>query len=163
MIHITRRIFISKGKAILIKALGIVLALILCALIIMSTTGDNPVSIFAAMIKGSFGSTRKMWNFLQSTAILLIISLAVTPAFRMRCWNLGAEGQVLAGSLASAACMICLADKVAPALLLVLMVIFSILAGAVWAAIPALFKSKWNTNETLFTLMMNYVAIQLVA
>ena len=163
MIHITRRIFISKGKAILIKALGIVLALILCALIIMSTTGDNPVSIFAAMIKGSFGSTRKMWNFLQSTAILLIISLAVTPAFRMRCWNLGAEGQVLAGSLASAACMICLADKVAPALLLVLMVVFSILAGAVWAAIPALFKSKWNTNETLFTLMMNYVAIQLVA
>lgn len=163
MIHITARANISKGKTVLIKAISIFLSLFVCSLLIMSTTGDNPISIFAAMIKGSFGSARKLWNFLQNTAILLIISLAVTPAFRMRCWNLGAEGQVLIGSLASAACMICLVDKVAPALLLVLMAVFSILAGAVWAAIPALFKSKWNTNETLFTLMMNYVAIQLVA
>lgn len=162
MIHITARANISKGKAALIKALSIILSLIVCALIIMSTTGDNPVSIFATMFKGSFGSTRKLWNFLQDTAILLIISLAVTPAFRMRCWNLGAEGQVLAGSLASVACMICLSDKFSPALLLIIMVVFSIMAGAIWAVIPAFFKSRWNTNETLFTLMMNYVAIQLV-
>ena len=106
MIHITGRANISRGKVALIKAISILLSLIVCALIIMSTTGENPISVFDTMFKGAFGSSRKMWNFLQSTAILLIISLAVTPAFKMRCWNLGAEGQVLAGSLASAACMI---------------------------------------------------------
>lgn len=65
--------------------------------------------------------------------------------------------------LATAACMILLGDKVPNAVLIVCMVVSSIVAGAVWALIPALFKAKWNTNETLFTLMMNYVAMQLVA
>ena len=81
----------------------------------------------------------------------------------MRFWNIGAEGQVLAGGLAAAACMICLGDKVPNGLLIVLIVLSGIAAGAVWAGIPAIFKAKWNTNETLFTLMMNYVATQIVA
>jgi simple sugar transport system permease protein len=81
----------------------------------------------------------------------------------MRFWNIGAEGQTLAGCLACAACMILLADKVPSWLLIVLMVVTSVVAGAIWGFIPAFFKAKWNTNETLFTLMMNYVATQLVA
>ena len=91
------------------------------------------------------------------------IGVGLAPAFKMRFWNIGAEGQVLAGGLAAAACMICLGDKLPNGLLIVLIVIAGILAGAVWAVIPAIFKAKWNTNETLFTLMMNYVATQLVA
>ena len=91
------------------------------------------------------------------------MSLAVTPAFKMRFWNVGGEGQILAGGLATAACMILLGDKVPNWLLIVLMVISSIVAGAIWGGIPAICKAKWNTNETLFTLMMNYVATQLVA
>ena len=70
---------------------------------------------------------------------------------------------MLAGGLAAAACMICLGDKVPNGLLIVLIVLSGIAAGAVWAGIPAIFKAKWNTNETLFTLMMNYVATQIVA
>ena len=105
---------------------------------------------------------RTVWA-IRVGSILLCISLAVTPAFKMRFWNIGAEGQVLAGGLAAAACMICLGDKVPNGLLIVLIVLSGIAAGAVWAGIPAIFKAKWNTNETLFTLMMNYVATQIVA
>ena len=89
--------------------------------------------------------------------------MALTPAFKMKFWNIGGEGQVLIGGLAAAACMICLGDKIPNALLIVCMIIASIAAGAVWGFIPAFFKSKWNTNETLSTLMMNYIATQLVA
>ena len=91
------------------------------------------------------------------------ISLAVTPAFKMRFWNIGAEGQVLIGGLATAACMICLADKLSNGMVILCMILASILAGAVWGFLPAFFKAKWNTNETLFTLMMNYIATQLAA
>ena len=94
---------------------------------------------------------------------LLGCALAIAPCFKMRFWNIGAEGQVLAGGLAAAACMICLGGKLPNGLLIVLIVIAGIAAGAVWAVIPAIFKAKWNTNETLFTLMMNYVATSIVA
>ena len=115
------------------------------------------------MFAGAFGTKRKAWILGQNLAILLCVSLAVTPAFKMRFWNVGGEGQILAGGLATAACMILLGDKVPNWLLIVLMVISSIAAGAIWGGIPAICKAKWNTNETLFTLMMNYVATQLVA
>ena len=81
----------------------------------------------------------------------------------MRCWNIGGEGQLLSGGLTAAACMICLRNKLPNALVILCMIITSIAAGAVWGFIPAFFKAKWNTNETLSTLMMNYIATQLVA
>ena len=115
------------------------------------------------MFDGAFGTQRKLWILGQNVAILLCVSLAVTPAFKMRFWNIGGEGQVLSGGLAAAACMICLDDKLPNALVMVCMVIASLAAGIVWALIPAFFKAKWNTNETLSTLMMNYIATQLVA
>ena len=115
------------------------------------------------MSAGAFGTTRKICILLHNIAILLCISLALTPAFKMRFWNIGGEGQVLIGGLATAACMICLGDKLPNWLLICTMVAASIAAGAIWALIPAFCKAKWNTNETLFTLMMNYVATQLVA
>lgn len=95
--------------------------------------------------------------------MLLGVSLALTPAFKMKFWNLGGEGQILIGGLAAAASMILLGDKLPNAALIPLMIVLAIAAGAIWALIPAIFKAKWNTNETLFTLMMNYVATQLVA
>ena len=115
------------------------------------------------MFRGAFSTPRRIWNLLQSLAMLLCVSLALTPAFKMRFWNIGGEGQVLIGGLATAACMICLGGKIPNALLILTMIVASMLAGAVWALIPAFFKAQYNTNETLFTLMMNYVAIQLVA
>ena len=162
LFHIVKRDTLPWYQAWGIRAIAIVLALLLCALITTLCTHLNPLKVFGTMFGGAFGSSRKIWILGQNLAILLCISLAVTPAFKMRFWNIGAEGQVLAGGLAAAACMICLGDKVPNALLIVLIIAAGIAAGAVWAVIPAIFKAKWNTNETLFTLMMNYVAIQLV-
>ena len=163
LFHIVKRDTLPWYQAWGIRAIAIVLALLLCALITTLCTHLNPLKVFGTMFSGAFGSPRKIWILGQNLAILLCISLAVTPAFKMRFWNIGAEGQVLAGGLAAAACMICLGDKLPNGLLIVLILAAGIVAGAVWAVIPAIFKAKWNTNETLFTLMMNYVATQLVA
>ena len=146
-----------------IRAAAILAALIVCAFVTTALTGENPLQVYETLWNGAFGTPRRIWILLQNVAILLCVSLAVTPAFKMRFWNIGAEGQVLMGGLAAAACMILLGDKVPNALLISLMIVTSIAAGAIWGAIPAFFKAKWNTNETLFTLMMNYVATQLVA
>jgi len=96
-------------------------------------------------------------------AVLQCISLAVTPAFRMRFWNTGAEGQTLMGVWGAIAVAFYFGGKVPEWTLLVMMLIASLICGAVWAVIPAIFKAKWNTNETLFTLMMNYVATYVVS
>ena len=163
LFHIVKRAALPWYRAWGIRLLGIALALIVCALITTITTGLDPLKIFGTIFTGAFGTARKSWITGQNVAILLCISLAVTPAFKMRFWNIGAEGQVLVGGLASAACMICLADVLPGWLLIVVMVFASVAAGAIWAGIPAIFKAKGGTNETLFTLMMNYVATQLVA
>lgn len=138
-------------------------ALIICAVVTMLLTGENPFSVYATMFEGAFGTERKIWKLLQNLAMLLCVSLALTPAFKMRFWNIGGEGQVLIGGLATAACMILLGGKLPNGLLIIVMLVASILAGAIWALIPAIFKANFNTNETLFTLMMNYVAIQIVS
>ena len=162
-IHINKREDISFAKACLIRAIAIIAALLLIAVITMIITGDMPQMVYLTMVQGAFGSARKTWITLQELSILLIISLALTPAFRMRFWNVGGEGQVLMGGLASAACMILLPGRVPDWTVILLMVVTSILAGAVWGVIPAICKAVWNTNETLSTLMMNYIATQLVA
>ena len=163
LFHITKRDALPWYKSWGIRAAAILLALIVCSIITTTMTGENPLQVYATIFNGSFGSPRKVWVLLQNIAMLLCIALAVTPAFKMRFWNIGGEGQVLAGALAAAACMICLRNTLPNALVIVCMCVSSILAGALWGFIPAYFKAKYNTNETLFTLMMNYVATQLVA
>ena len=163
ILHIAKRGQLRWYQTWAVRAAAVLLSLILCALITMVMTGENPLSIYATVFKGSFGSPRKIWVLLQNIAMLLCVSLAVTPAFRMRFWNIGGEGQALMGCLAAAACMILLRDILPQPAIILCMILTSILAGAVWGAIPAIFRARWNTNETLFTLMMNYVATQLVA
>ena len=163
LFHIVKRGAISWYQNLGIHVLAILLALALCAVVTTVTTGINPAEVFKSIFAGAFGSTRKTWVTMQNVSILLLISLALTPAFKMKFWNIGGEGQVLIGGLASAACMICLAEKMSSGMLILCMVISSIAAGMIWGLIPALFKAKWNTNETLSTLMMNYIATQLVA
>lgn len=163
LFHIAKRDTLPWYKSFAIRGCAILLALVVCAVVTMLLTGENPVNIFATIFKGAFGSARKSWVTFQNLAVLLGISLAVTPAFKMRFWNIGAEGQVLIGCLATAACMISLADKLPNAVLILVSLAAALAAGALWGFLPAFFKAKWNTNETLFTLMMNYVATQLVA
>ena len=163
LFHIVKRSALPWYRALLIRIAAIILALILCAVITTITTGINPIQVYESIFAGAFGSARKTWVTLQNISILLLISLALRPAFKMKFWNIGGEGQVLIGGLAAAACMICLDDKMPGGLVILCMVLASIAAGAVWGLIPAFFKAKWNTNETLSTLMMNYIATQLVA
>lgn len=163
LFHITKRDALPWYQAFAIRGAAILLALIVCALVTMLLTGENPLSVYGTVFYGAFGTARKTWVTLQNLAVLLGISLAVTPAFKMRFWNIGAEGQVLIGCLATAACMICLGGKLPNAVLILIMLAAAIAAGALWGFLPAFFKAKWNTNETLFTLMMNYIATQLAA
>ena len=148
---------------VLVRAIAIIAALIFAGILVTILADKNPIQIYSAMFDGVFGTERRIWNTAQDLAILLCISLAVTPAFKMRFWNCGAEGQVLIGGLATISVMLFLGDKLPLPLLILVMIVASVVAGIIWAVIPAVFKAIWNTNETLFTLMMNYVAIQIVA
>ena len=161
--HIVKRDDMSLEKAILIRVIAIVAALVISGIITMIVTGENPFSVYGTMGVGAFGTARKSWITMQNVSILLLISLALTPAFKMKFWNIGGEGQILIGGLASAACMIKLREVLPNPVLILVMICASIIAGGIWGVIPALFKAKWNTNETLSTLMMNYIATQLVA
>ncbi len=163
LFHITRKKDIVWYKAWAIRLISIVLALILCGIITSLTTGLNPIAVYGSWIDGVFGTSRRIWMLFQNMAILLCISLALAPAFKMRFWNLGGDGQALIGALGAAASMILLGGKIPNWLLLIVMLFASLAGGIIWALIPAFFKARFNTNETLFTLMMNYVAIQLVA
>ncbi len=146
----------------MIRVSAVIIALIVCAFVTGITTGINPIEVYISIVAGAFGSSRKAWITLQDTSILLIIALSLTTAFRMKFWNIGGEGQVLMGGLGAAACMICLDGKLPNAVVIILMIIASVGLGALWGFFPALCKAMWNTNETLSTLMMNYIATQLV-
>ena len=163
VLHISKRDDLPWYKTWAIRGAAILLAAVVCGVVTAGLTGQNPLAVYKTMFDGAFGTKRKMWILGQNLAILLVVSLAVTPAFKMRFWNVGGEGQILIGGLATAACMILLGDKLPNWALILLMVLASVAAGALWGTIPAICKAKWNTNETLFTLMMNYVATQLVA
>ncbi|MCR5208375.1 MAG: ABC transporter permease [Eubacterium sp.] len=161
LIRITKRTNTSFKSAVLVRAVAIILALIVCGIVTKLFTSDDPISIFKTVFHGAFGKGRMLVT-IHDVALLLCVSLAVTPAFKMKFWNIGAEGQVLMGALSTAMCMFYLGGKIPDALLILIMIFFSIVTACVWAIIPAFFKAQWGTNETLFTLMMNYVAIQLI-
>ena len=136
LIRISKRDGMVWWKSWLVRGAAIVLALLVCAVLIVCITGVNPLEFYASMLKGSFGSIRKLWLTAQNTAMLLCIALAVTPAFKMKFWNTGAEGQVLIGALASAACMIWWGNSMPGWLLLPVMALVCRAAGVVWSVIP---------------------------
>ena len=162
LVHLTKRAAMSAWVSVGIRAGAVVLAFLFCAVFVAAVTGCSPFRFFSLLVNGILGTERRIWTTLFDLAILLCISLALTPAFRMRFWNCGGQGQTLMGGLACAAVMFYLGPKLPLGLLFIVMTVASVAAGALWALVPAIFKAKWNTNETLFTLMMNYVAIQLV-
>ncbi len=161
-LHITKRENLSFGMSMLIRVIAVLCALVVTAIVIFCMTGKNPIEVFGSMFSGAFGSPLRIWILFSNTAILLGIALALTPAFKMKFWNCGGEGQVLMGSLAATSCMLFIGDAIPLPLLYIVMILLSVLAGAIWGVIPSIFKAIWNTNETLFTLMMNYIAIQII-
>ena len=163
LFHISKRDTLPLPKALLIRGGILVLALVFCGLITTLLTGQDPIAVYRTILKGAFGSPRRIGVTFRNVAVLLGISLAVTPAFKMRFWNIGAEGQTIIGCLATTTCMILLGGKVPSGVLILISFVAALLAGALWGFLPAFFKAKWNTNETLFTLMMNYIAMQLAS
>lgn len=160
LIRIIKRESSAGWRSWLIRLIGVVLALIVCGVIIVAMVKLNPFKVYSAMWDGAFGTGKRMWVTIRDSMMLLCIGVGLAPAFKMRFWNIGAEGQILVGGIATAAAMFYLGDKLPSLALLAVMFLVSIIAGAFWGFIPAFFKAKWGTNETLFTLMMNYIAIQ---
>jgi len=162
LVRLVKRDDMVWWKAWLVRLACVAAGLLVSALFINGITHLDPLAVYASMIRGAFGSSNRIWVTLKDMSLLLCIGVGLAPAFKMRFWNCGAEGQVLIGGLVTAALMINFGDRMPTGVLLAVMAAASIAAGAVWGLIPAFFKSKWRTNETLFTLMMNYVALQLV-
>ncbi len=160
----------SAKRAIGVRAASLLAALILCSIYIL-IVGRGEVSLgnaFSQMWNGTFGipgnvrSMRiMMWDTAVYAAKLLCVAVALAPAFKMKFWNIGAEGQIVMGGLATAIIMHDFGSLPKP-LMLILMIVVCVICGAVWGVIPAVFKAYWGTNETLFTLMMNYVAMKIM-
>lgn len=159
-VRIAKRGETSNKQGIIVRLIGLALALIVSAIIIYALTKLNPIKVYVAMFEGNFGSEKRIWVGLRDLAMLLCIGIGLAPAFKMRFWNIGAEGQILVGGLATAAVMIYFGKSLPTWVLMSMAIIASCVIGALWGGVPAIFKAKFKTNETLFTLMMNYVAIQ---
>ena len=168
MIRISKRNSISFGKSALIRGIAILLSLIATAIVILAIVGLNPIDVYVSMAKGTFGDPFNLFGkrfqyFLRDMMILTCIAIGLAPAFKMRFWNVGAEGQMLVGAIGAMFFMRNFAGKMPDVLLFVCMIAAALLLGGIWGLIPGFFKAKWNTNETLFTLMMNYIAIRFTA
>ena len=162
LMHISKRDGIETWKSWLIRIIAVLLSLVVCAGVIVALTGLNPIEVYKGIFDGAIGTKRRAWMTIRDTLVLLCIAVGITPAFKMRFWNIGAEGQVLIGGVTSAAMMIYLGNSLPPVVLFPLMFLGSAAAAMIWGVIPAFFKAYWNTNETLFTLMMNYIIIGVV-
>ena len=170
LVRIVKRGIPSTGHAAAVRAISLAAALLVCCIYIL-IVGRGEVTIadaFKEMWNGTFGilgnarSMRiKIWDTAIYGAKLLCISVALAPAFRMKFWNIGAEGQIVMGGLAAGILMHDCSGMPKPVMLILLLVL-SVVCGAVWGIIPAVFKAYWGTNETLFTLMMNYVAMKIM-
>ncbi len=153
----------SKLKAAMIRVGAVLVAFIISLILACTIIKKGPFEIIGTIFEGAFAMP---WRLIYDSALLLGFGVAIIPAFRMKFWNMGANGQVLIGCLAAVLVMFYLGSSTSNIpnfLLIILMLIAAILASVIWAVVPAIFKAYFNTNETLFTLMMNYIAIELVA
>lgn len=163
LIRLVKRSAMPKWQVVSIYVAAILVSLLLSAIICSLFSSKDPFTFFVSLFDGALGTSRRIWLLLQDTALLLGVAVALVPAFKMKFWNLGGNGQILVGGLSAIACMFYLGGKVPDWVIIVLMVVVSILAGAIWGVLPAIFKALWGTNESLFTLMLNYIATGLVA
>lgn len=162
-VRLIKRDGIEAYKAWLIRLIAVIGSLVVNALFIYLVIGISPIEAYSTMFEGAFGSSDYTWKTISAAVRLLCVAVALAPAFKMRFWNIGGEGQVLVGALASAIVMTYLGRTLPSVPLILTMLVAGVLAGAIWGLIPAIFKAKFDTNETLFTLMMNYVAMKFVS
>ena len=152
---------LSRGQVWAIRGCSFAAAILLGALI-FAVLGRNPFSAYGIILSGSLGKPTAIRQTVKIAVPLLGTALAIAPCFKMRFWNIGAEGQITAGAMAASYFALFWAGKLPAPVLLPVMALAGALFGGVWALIPAFFKARWGTNETLFTLMMNYIIIGVV-
>lgn len=173
LVRIAKRNDIKGYQKFFLTIICLLVAVAISILFLWVVGGKDPIQALLYIVEGSFKlnskgevNLLKIWPFLQEVTILLAIGLALIPAFKMKFWNIGATGQVLMGGLLTTACMIYLpswfGNDIPNVVILIVGAILAVVAGAIWGWIPAFFKAKFNTNETLFTLMLNYIASLLV-
>jgi simple sugar transport system permease protein len=164
-VHVTRRVDMKRWVKIIVRLAAVLVSFLLIMLMSSSFTGARWGDLFKYIFDGNFETGGITQQTFKNVMILLGIAVALAPAFKLRFWNVGAQGQVLFGGTC-AACWAYYISKNVPTfsneLLLVIMFVSAVVGGALWALIPAFFKVKTGANETLFTLMMNYIAIQIV-
>ena len=161
LIRLAKRDGMSRRKMWAIRAAAFVVAILIGAVVFL-LIGNNPISAYGTILTGSLGKKTAIRQTVRIAIPLLGTALAIAPCFKMKFWNIGAEGQITAGAVGAAYFALFWADRLPGPVLLVVMAIAGALFGGIWALIPAFFKTRWGTNETLFTLMMNYIAIGIV-
>ncbi|MBO6000885.1 MAG: ABC transporter permease [Spirochaetales bacterium] len=164
LIRLVKRVkgdMISPRKIWAIRIGSIIFAFIL-GMIPILMAGSNPFQSYGIIISGALSKPGYIRQTVKRAVPLLGAALAIAPCFKMRFWNIGAEGQITMGAIFASAIAIWFQDSLPALPLLTLMMLAGIAGGAIWAFIPGFFKAKYNTNETLFTLMMNYIAIGIV-
>ena len=148
----------TSKKKIICMAVAIVVAMLITSSII-AIMGHNPLQVYYSMIEGCLGTSHRIKQTIITAVPLVITAVGVSVAFRMKFWNIGAEGQILMGGCFATFGALYLKDL--PAIVLLpTMILLSAIGGGIWALIPALLKAKFNTNETIVTLMMNYIALK---
>jgi len=165
LIRLAKRSALPKVQIWAIRAASFVAAILISALIFFLLGGGKlsyVMEAFGTIVSGSLGKKTAVRQTVKIAVPLLGTALAIAPCFKMRFWNIGAEGQITAGAIAASYFALYWYDKLPAPVLLLVMGLAAAIFGGIWALIPAFFKAKWNTNETLFTLMMNYIIIGIV-
>ena len=160
LVHVVKRAELSNNKRMILRLVSLVLALVAGGLFLLCL-GFNPLKIYGTMIRGCFRSSMAIQGTMLVIIPLLITSLGVTLAFKMRFWNIGAEGQIIMGAIFASYFALFHANWPHPVLIFV-MFIAGALGGGLWGLLPAFFKVKFGANETLFTLMLNYIALHCI-
>ena len=148
-------------ERLLIRFIALILALIVCGAVIVALVKMNPVDVYKAIWDGAMGSERRLWQTIRDTMVLLCISIGLAPAFKMKFWNIGAEGQIIMGGIFASYFALFHANW-NHWLLVIVMFLAGAIGGGLWGLIPAWFKTRYDTNETLFTLMLNYIALNVI-
>ena len=151
----------ALGRSTYQAALSVVLSLLIGALLLL-VSGQNPVLAFRSLWDGAFGSVDRFTETLVQATPLLLIAISVSLSFRCQIWNIGAEGQMMMGGIASIWVALTFSE-LPPAILLPLTFIGGALAGAVWSLIAGLLKAYAQANEVITTSMLNYIAVYLLA
>jgi ABC-type uncharacterized transport system permease subunit len=146
-----------------LSLVAIIIALFLGGIVIQIAGGD-PIRSYIHIARASFGSLGVFSDTIVKATPLILVGLACTVAFRMRLWNIGAEGQFFMGALGASAVVLTplLPKETSPWIFIPVMMLAGIVAGAIWGFIPGFLKAKYNVNEIITTLMMNYIATSLV-